>query len=88
VLAGLILAQGAGNDPGGGQGLTIIAVTLVAVVVAFALLLWLLGVARRRGRTSPGETHAPGDVGRVAGGGEAAAQAQGRRSEPGGSDSG
>ena len=82
MLVGLIpLAQGAGNDPGAGQGITIIVVTLVGVVLAFALLVWLLSVARRKGRTSPDETHAPGDAGRVAGGGEAQAQ---RRSEPGG----
>jgi membrane protein required for beta-lactamase induction len=68
------------GSPDTGDGIAIIDGVVVAAVVVFALLVGLLSVARRRWRTRPDETHRYGDVGRIAGAGEASPeQRQGRQ---------
>jgi hypothetical protein len=63
-----VLAQsGQGENPDRGTGIGIIVGVVVAIVVVMAIVAWLIGFARRRWSTGPGETHQAGDVGRVAG---------------------
>ena len=69
LLDTALLAQQ--GSPGKTGGIAIIAGVVVGTVVAFALLVWLLSLVRRRWRTRPEETHSYGDVGRVAGAREA-----------------
>jgi hypothetical protein len=68
-LVALFAASQKGSPDEGG-GIAIMAGVIAGAVVAFALIVWGLGAARRRWRTGRKETHRYGDVGRVAGAGE------------------
>jgi hypothetical protein len=67
----LAVSGGQEGTPDEAGGIAIIAGVVVAVIVAFALIVWGFSAARRRWRTRPDETHRYGDVGRVAGAREA-----------------